>query len=167
MNLFKPSNRCCYSPVLWTRRQGTKPKLRSSILTVLYPRVEPNLTPEPALLASLFENSIYLLAALGLCCCTWAFFSCGEQGLLWLWPRGFSLRWLLLLRSTGSGVCRLQALCRLGFVALGMWHLPGLRTEPVSPALAGGLVSSGPSGKSLNLSSIYQASVLCRVLNRC
>ena len=43
---------------------------------------------------------IYLLflAALGLHCCAWAFSSCGEQGLL----AGFSLWWLLLLRSTGS-----------------------------------------------------------------
>ena len=32
---------------------------------------------------------IYLfLAALGLCCCTWAFSSCGEQGLLFLVVRG-------------------------------------------------------------------------------
>ena len=45
---------------------------------------------------------IYLiLAALGLCCCTWAFSSCGERGLL-LWCAGFSLRWLLLLQSMGS-----------------------------------------------------------------
>ena len=29
-----------------------------------------------------FFKKIYLLAALGLCCCTWAFSSCGEQGLL-------------------------------------------------------------------------------------
>ena len=29
-----------------------------------------------------FYLFIYLLAALGLCCCAWAFSSCGEQGLL-------------------------------------------------------------------------------------
>ena len=27
---------------------------------------------------------IYLLAALGLCCCAWAFSSCGERGLLFV-----------------------------------------------------------------------------------
>ena len=44
---------------------------------------------------------IYLfLAALGLCCCTRAFSSCGGYSLLWC--MGFSSRWLLLLRSTGS-----------------------------------------------------------------
>ena len=38
------------------------------------------------------------MAALGLRCCAQAFSSCGERGLL----TGFSLRWLLLLQSTGS-----------------------------------------------------------------
>ena len=42
------------------------------------------------------------LAALGLHCCTRAFSSCGEGGYSSLWCAGFSLRWLLLLRSTGS-----------------------------------------------------------------
>ena len=31
----------------------------------------------------------------------------------------------------------------------GMWHLPGI--EPVSPALAGGFLSTGSPGKSLSL----------------
>ena len=41
-------------------------------------------------LFSFFKNKfIYLfLAALGLCCCTWAFSSCGERGLLFLVVRG-------------------------------------------------------------------------------
>ena len=33
----------------------------------------------------LFKKLIYLfLAALGLCCCAWAFSSCGERGLLFV-----------------------------------------------------------------------------------
>ena len=32
----------------------------------------------------------------------WTFSSCGEQGLLFIAMRGLSLRWLLLLRGTGS-----------------------------------------------------------------
>ena len=28
------------------------------------------------------------MAALGLCCCAWAFFSCSEQGLLFVAARG-------------------------------------------------------------------------------
>ena len=95
---------------------------------------------------------IYLfLAALGLCCCTWAFSSCGEQGLLFLVVRaGFSLRWFLLLRSTGSrhvgfSSCGTQALERRlsscgtrAYLLRSTWDLPGPRLEPVSPALAGG-----------------------------
>jgi len=53
----------------------------------------------------------FFLAVLGLCCHTWAFSSCSEQGLLsscgaWY----FSLWWLLLSQSVGSRVCRLQQL---------------------------------------------------------
>ena len=37
----------------------------------------------------LFLKFIYIfIAALGLCCCTWAFSSCGEQGLLFVAVRG-------------------------------------------------------------------------------
>ena len=39
---------------------------------------------------------------MGLRCCAWAFSRCGERGYSLLWCAGFSLRWLLLLRSTGS-----------------------------------------------------------------
>ena len=50
-----------------------------------------------------FIYFIYLfLAALGLHCCVRAFYSCGEWGYSSLRCVGFSLRWLLLLRSTGS-----------------------------------------------------------------
>ena len=73
---------------------------------------------------------------------------------------GFSLRWLLLLRSTGSR--------RVGFSSCGsralerrlsscgaqaqllhsMWDLPRPGLEPVSPALAGGFLTTVPAGKS-------------------
>ena len=43
------------------------------------------------------------VVALGLCCCQWAFSSCGEWGLL-----SSSCQWLLLLQSTGSRALRLQ-----------------------------------------------------------
>ena len=45
----------------------------------------------------------FFFAALRLCCCTRAFSSCGEQGgYSSLQCACFSLRWLLLLWSTGS-----------------------------------------------------------------
>ena len=46
---------------------------------------------------------IYFLAALGLRCYAQAFSSCGKRGLLFVTVCvGFSLQWLLLLRSMGS-----------------------------------------------------------------
>ena len=51
---------------------------------------------------NLFYLIIYLLAALGLCCCAQAFSSCSEWGYSLLRCMGFSLQWLLLLWSMGS-----------------------------------------------------------------
>ena len=67
----------------------------------------------PVVVFFFFNLFIYLfLAELGLCCCAPAFSSCGERGSYSsLWCVGFSLRWLLLLRSTG---CR-----RTGFSSCG------------------------------------------------
>ena len=89
---------------------------------------------------------------LGLHGCEWAFFSCDEWGLLSLQSLGFSSRWLLLLPSTGFRVCGLSS---CGLVAL--WHGdPGSGIEPVSPALTGGFITTGPPGKSLlSLSEIH------------
>ena len=51
------------------------------------------------------------MSALGLRCCAQAFSSCSKWGLLSLWCMGFSLQWLLLLRSTVSR--------RTGFISCG------------------------------------------------
>ena len=57
------------------------------------------------------------LAVLSLRCCTWAFSSCDEQGLLCSYSAwGFSLRWLLL-RGMGSRARGLQWLWHLGLAA--------------------------------------------------
>ena len=76
---------------------------------------------------------------------------------------GFSLRWLLLLQSTGSGStdfssCSSQAepfqlagfsSCILRAQLLrDMWNLPGPGIEPESPALASRFPSTAPPGKS-------------------
>ena len=79
---------------------------------------------------------------------------------------GFSLRWLLLLRSMGSrhasSVVVAHGLNSCGTWALerrlsscdaraqllsGMWDPPGPGLEPVSPALAGGFLTTAPPGK--------------------
>ena len=72
---------------------------------------------------------------------------------------GFSLWWLLLLQSIGSrctgfSSCGLQVLeCRLSScgaraqLLCSMWDLPGPGLEPVSPALAGGCLTTVPPGR--------------------
>ena len=73
---------------------------------------------------------------------------------------GFSLWWLLLLRSMGCrhagfsscGVwaleCRLNSCGTRAQLLCGMWDLPGPGLEPMSPALAGGFLTTAPPGKS-------------------
>ena len=41
-----------------------------------------------------------------------------------------------------------------------MWHLPGPGIEPVSPALAGGFLTTAPPGKSLNLCILIHVPIL-------
>ena len=45
-----------------------------------------------------------------------------------------------------SSVCRLQQLWCAGLVTHGMWDLPGPEIEPVSSALVGGFLPTGPLG---------------------
>ena len=74
---------------------------------------------------------------------------------------GFSLRWLLLLQSTGSrrmgfsscstwsrALERRPSSCGAWAQLLrGMWDLPRPGLEPLSPALAGGFLTTAPPGK--------------------
>ena len=88
---------------------------------------------------------IYLfLAALGLCCCTRAFSSCGEWGLLFV-----AVRVLLLLQSMGSRSAGSSVVVVHGFscsAACGIFLDQGL--NPCPPALAGGFLTAAPPGKS-------------------
>ena len=80
-----------------------------------------------------------------------------------LWCVGFSLWWILLLWSTGSrrmgfSSCGSWALERKlsscgawTFLLSSMWDLPGPGLEPVSPALAGGFLTTLPPGKCLSI----------------
>ena len=72
---------------------------------------------------------------------------------------GSSLRWLLLLRSTGSRRTgfssrgsralerRLSSCGARALLLRGMWDLPGPGLEPVSPALADGFLTTALPGK--------------------
>ena len=70
-------------------------------------------------------NYLFILAALGLRCCTRAFSSCSERGYPSLQCTGFSLRRLLLLRSTG---CRRAGVSSCGTQAQQLW-LAGSRAQ--------------------------------------
>ena len=72
---------------------------------------------------------------------------------------GFSLQWLLLLQRTGSRhagfhSCGSQALKRRlsscgtrASLLRSMWEFPRPGLEPLSPALAGGFLTTAPPGK--------------------
>ena len=121
-------------------------------------------------------SPMYLFVTmLGLHWCMRAFSSCSEEGLFLVLVRGFSWWWPLLLWSTGSRhlwwplllwSTGSRHLCRGSvLVALELWSVGsrvlcmGLvapqpvgssqtRIKPMSPALAGGFLTTGPPGMS-------------------
>ena len=84
-------------------------------------------------------KKIYLfLDVLGLCCCVGFCLALASRVTLWLQSMGVSMWWPLLW-STDSRV-------QLSYpLACGLF--PGSGRKPVSPALAGGFLTPGPSGK--------------------
>ena len=86
---------------------------------------------------------------LGLHRYVWAFSGCGELGLLsgcgiWAHHCGcFSCCGAQAQRHVGFSSCGTRA-----WLPYGMWNLPGPGIEPVSPALAGRFLTTGPPGKS-------------------
>ena len=95
------------------------------------------------------KNFIFLffylfLAALCLRCCAQAFSSCGERGLLFV-----AVHELLIEVASLVAEHRLSGCGARAWLLRGMWDLPGPGLEPVSPALAGGLLTTAPPGKPL------------------
>ena len=80
-------------------------------------------------------SGLFILAALGLCCCMQPFSGCGEGATLHLQCVAFSLWRLLLLWGMDSVV---------------LWHVKSSwTTDPTPrPALAGKFLTTGPPGKS-------------------
>ena len=94
---------------------------------------------------------------LGLHCFTRAFSRCSKQGLLFIAVRRLlvtvAFPWRTGSRVHGLGSCSSWALERWlsscgarASLLLGMWDLPGPGIEFVSPALAGGFLSTVPPG---------------------
>ena len=118
------------------------------------------------------------LAALGLRCCAWASSSCSKWGLLFVAVCGLLIAVASccgarapVVAARGLSSCSVRALEHAGFSSCGtwaqqlqctgsvvvahglscpaaMWDLPGPGIEPVSPALAGRFLTTGPPGKS-------------------
>ena len=92
------------------------------------------------------------MVVLGLRFCARASSSCGEQGPLFVAVRG-----PLTIAAPPVAEHRLQTrrLSSYGSRAQllrGMWDLPRPGLEPLSPALEGGFLTTGPPGKSLEIS---------------
>ena len=90
------------------------------------------------------------MAVLGLRFCARAFSSCGKWG-----PLFITVRRPLTIVASLVAEHRLQThrLSNCGSRAQllrGMWDLPGPGLEPVSPALAGGFLTTAPPGKPLS-----------------
>ena len=90
---------------------------------------------------------IYFWLALGPRCCARAFSSCGEQA---SHCSGFSHcgARALGMRAPVVVACRLSSCGSQAQLLCSMWNLPRPGLEPVSPALAGGLSTTVPPGKS-------------------
>ena len=122
----------------------------------------------PFILFYYYYYFFFFLAVLGLRCCARAFSSCGERGLLCCSARASN--------CSGFSCCRAQALGTQASVVVArgpcscgsrgpehrlsscgawaqflrsMWDLPGPGLKPMSPALAGGFLTTAPPGKSL------------------
>ena len=84
---------------------------------------------------------------LGLRFCARAFSSCGEQGPLFIAVRGPLTIAASLFAEHRLQTRRLSSCGSWAQLLRGMWDLPRLGLEPVSPALAGGFSTTAPPGK--------------------
>ena len=84
---------------------------------------------------------------MGLRCCPWAFSSCGKRGPLFIAVRGPLTIAASLVAEHRLQTRRLSSCGSRAQLLRGMWHLPRPGLEPVSPALAGGLLTTAPPGK--------------------
>ena len=94
----------------------------------------------------MFTNNLSIFGCTGLHCYTWAFSKCSERGLLFIVACQLLIAVASLvsehgLQSTGSVVVAHGLSCSAAF---GIF--PDLGIKPVSPALAGRFLTTGPPG---------------------
>ena len=87
------------------------------------------------------------MAVLGLRFCARAFSSCGKWGPLLIAEHGPLTIVASLVAEHRLQTCRLSNCGSRAQLLHGMWDLPGPGLEPVSPALAGGFLTTAPPGK--------------------
>ena len=87
------------------------------------------------------------MAVLGLRFCARAFSSCGKWGPLFIAVRGPLTITASLVAEHKLQTRRLSNCGSRAQLLRGMWNLPGPGLEPVSPALAGGFLTTAPPGK--------------------
>ena len=97
------------------------------------------------------------MAVFGLCFCARAFSSCGKWGPLFIAVRGpLSIAASLVaehrLQTRRPSNCGSRAQ-----LLRGMWDLLGPGLEPVSPALAGGFLTTAPPGKPTDIFLIWKS----------
>ena len=96
------------------------------------------------------------MAVLGLHFCARAFSSCGKWGPLFIAVHGPLTITASLVAEHRLQTRRLSNCGSRAQLLHGMWNLPGPGLEPVSPALAGGFLTTVPPGKpDPHLFSIY------------
>ena len=84
---------------------------------------------------------------LGLRFCARAFSSCGKRGPLFIAVRGPLTIAASLVVEHRLQMRRLSSCGSRAQLLRGMWDLPRPGLEPVSPALAGGFLTTAPRGK--------------------
>ena len=89
------------------------------------------------------------MAVLRLRFCARAFSSCGKQGPLFIAVRGPPTIGTSLVAEHRLQTRRLSNCGSRAQLLRGMWDLPGPGLEPMSPALAGGFLTTAPPGMSL------------------
>ena len=87
------------------------------------------------------------MAVLGLRFCARALSSCGKWGPLFIAVRGPLTIAASLVAEHRLQTRRLSSCGSRAQLLRGMWDLPGPGFEPVSPALAGGFLTTAPPGK--------------------
>jgi len=88
------------------------------------------------------------MAALGLCCCTQGFASCGQWGRLFAAENGALQLGLQQFVACGLNSCSVVVVHRLEFPH-SMWDTPRPGIKPMSFALAGRFLTTGSPEKSL------------------